>query len=31
MDLATWLPAMALLGLAVMGLLFLFVQACDKI
>jgi hypothetical protein len=31
MDLVTWLPAMALLGLAVMGLLFLFVKACDKI
>ncbi len=31
MDLATWLPALFLLGLAVMGLMFLFVIACDKV
>ena len=31
MDLAIWLPAMLLLGLATMGLMFLFVEACDKV
>lgn len=31
MDLATWLPAMPLLGLAALGLVFLFVEACDKV
>jgi hypothetical protein len=31
MDLATWLPAMMLLGLAVMGLMFAFVAACDRV
>lgn len=29
MDLATWL--LALLGLAAMGLMFLFLEACDKV
>ena len=31
MDLTIWLPAMLLLGLAVVGLMFLFVVACDKV
>ena len=31
MDLTVWLPAMLLLGLAVVGLMFLFVEACDKV
>jgi hypothetical protein len=31
MDLTVWLPAMALLGLAALGLVFLFVEACDKV
>jgi hypothetical protein len=31
MDLTTWLPAMLILGLAVVGLMFLFVEACDKV
>jgi hypothetical protein len=31
MDLATWLPGLALLGLAALGLMFLFVAACAKI
>jgi hypothetical protein len=31
MDLTTWLPAMFLLGLAALGLLFAFVKACDKV
>ena len=31
MDLTTWLPAMLLLGLAAVGLMFLFVEACDKV
>jgi hypothetical protein len=31
MDLAVWLPALFLLGLATMGLLFAFVAACDKV
>jgi hypothetical protein len=31
MDLTIWLPAMLLLGLASMGLMFLFVIACDKV
>ena len=30
MDLTIWLPAMLLLGLAAVGLMFLFVEACDK-
>ncbi len=31
MDLTTWLPGVALLGLAALGLMFLFVEACDKV
>jgi hypothetical protein len=31
MDLTIWLPGMALLGLATLGLMFLFVVACDKV
>jgi hypothetical protein len=31
MNLMIWLPAMFLLGLASMGLCFLFYAACDKI
>jgi hypothetical protein len=31
MDLATWLPALFLLGLLVLGLMFLFVGACEKV
>jgi hypothetical protein len=31
MDLTIWLPAMLLLGLAAVGLMFLFVNACDKV
>jgi hypothetical protein len=31
MGLTTWLPAMALLGLAALGLMFLFAEACDKV
>ena len=31
MDLAIWLPALALLGLAGIGLMFLFVQGCEKV
>jgi len=31
MDMTTWLPFVLLLGLATMGLMFLFVQACDKV
>ena len=31
MDLTTWLPGMVLLGLAALGLMFLFVKACDKV
>jgi hypothetical protein len=31
MDLTTWLPGMFLLGLAALGLMFLFVRACDKV
>lgn len=31
MDLTIWLPAMLLLGLAAVGLMFLFVRACDKV
>lgn len=31
MDLLTWLPAMVLLGLVAVGLMFLFVEACDKV
>lgn len=31
MELTIWLPAMLLLGLAALGLMFLFVEACDKV
>ena len=31
MNLTIWLPAMLLLGLAALGLMFLFVEACDKV
>jgi len=31
MNLLIWLPAMFLLGLALMGLCYLFMEACDKI
>jgi hypothetical protein len=31
LDLTIWLPAMFVLGLAVMGLMFAFVSACEKI
>jgi hypothetical protein len=30
MNLYTWLPAMFILGLVMMGLCLLFVEACDK-
>ncbi len=31
MSLAFWFPAMFLLGLAAMGLMFVFLKACEKI
>jgi hypothetical protein len=31
MNLAIWLPALLLLGLVTMGLLFAFVFGCDKV
>ena len=31
MNLIIWFPAMFLLGLASMGLCFLFLKACEKI
>jgi hypothetical protein len=31
MDLIIWLPALFLLGLFVLGLMFLFVRTCDKV
>ena len=31
MNLFIWLPAMFLLGLASMGLCFLFLEGCEKI
>jgi hypothetical protein len=31
MNLTIWLPALLLLGLATVGLMFLFVEACDKV
>lgn len=31
MDLAIWIPAMLVLGLAGFALLFAFVTACDKV
>jgi hypothetical protein len=30
-DLTTWLPGLALLGLAALGLMFLFIAACEKV
>jgi hypothetical protein len=30
-ELTVWLPAMLFLGLAALGLMFLFVEACDKV
>jgi hypothetical protein len=31
MNLYVWLPALLLLGLAAMGVMFAFVAACDKV
>jgi hypothetical protein len=31
MDLAIWIPAMVILGLVTMGLMFAFVAGCDKV
>ena len=31
MDLTVWLPALFLLGLAVLGAMFAFLAACDKV
>jgi hypothetical protein len=31
MNLAVWLPAMFLLGLAALALMFAFVVACEKV
>lgn len=31
MNLATWLPGLFFLGIVLMGLCFLFVDACEKI
>lgn len=31
MSLAIWLPALFVLGLAMLGLMFAFVKACDKV
>jgi hypothetical protein len=31
MNLAIWLPAMFVLGIVMMGLCLLFLEACDKI
>lgn len=31
MNLATWLPGMFILGFASMGLVYLFMKACEKI
>ena len=31
MNLYVWLPALLLLGLATIGLMFAFVYACDKV
>jgi hypothetical protein len=30
-NLTVWLPALLALGLAVMGLMFAFVKACEKV
>ncbi len=31
MNLALWLPGMLILGVAAMGLCYLFLKACEKI
>ena len=31
MNLLIWLPALLVLGLATMGLIFAFVAACDRV
>jgi hypothetical protein len=31
MDLTVWVPATVLLGLLTFGLLFAFLEACDKV
>jgi hypothetical protein len=31
MDLTVWLPAMFLLGLATLGAMFAFVDACERV
>ena len=31
MDLAIWLPALFVLGLATMGLMFAFVAGCERV
>lgn len=31
MDLTVWLPAMFLLGLATLGLMFAFMAGCNKV
>jgi hypothetical protein len=31
MNLIVWIPALFLLGLAVMGLMFAFVTACERV
>jgi hypothetical protein len=31
MELTVWIPALMVLGLAILGLMFAFVFACDKV
>ncbi len=31
MNLATWIPETFFLGIAIMGICYLFIKACDKI
>jgi hypothetical protein len=31
MDLSVWLPALFVLGLATLGLMFAFIRACEKV
>jgi hypothetical protein len=31
MDLTFWIPALVILGLVTLGLMFAFVVACDKV
>jgi hypothetical protein len=31
MNLVVWIPALVLLGLATLGVMFAFVVACDKV